>query len=190
MVGIDNCGVVEKVDKVLEEDVQTVVLLAAAFPRTPRLHAHRQPPVHQQDGLAQVLDATHFELVEEAGQEHCAAHLVVLAVQVDPVGGAQGQESVDRVEGGDEFVEGQVGVVLEAQVAQLALLPALQYARFQLLVVGVLADVPDLEVTVPDVLLEGVAVVESGVGDVEEVGCDFSRCHLLAGPFSDLVVVI
>jgi hypothetical protein len=69
-------------------------------------------------------------------------------VDVDAVGGAEQEEGVDGVDGDDEFVEGEIGVVLEAEMVHLSFLFMLENLGLEGGLVSILADVPYLELVI------------------------------------------
>lgn len=91
-------------------------------------------------------------------------------MHIHPVAGAQGSEVVNRVDRDHEFIQGQVGVVLEAKVVYFPIFAIFKDGLLAGKVIPILADIPNLELAIRDVGFELFEGFLFGIGDMIDVG--------------------
>jgi hypothetical protein len=187
-VFVDDLRTVEIVDIIFEEDmlviiVSCVAVLFLCFELGPQFL------VDKEDGFAEVMGLETVAFVEETGQKDAATEPVVLTVHVDSMPFAHAEEVVDRVDCDYQFVEGQVRVVLKAQMVNFSVLPLPQNLSLQLRRIPILSDVPDLKVYRSYMLMQFLEEVIVRVDDVKEARNDFDGFELLGHLCPEFVVV-
>ncbi len=103
-----------KVDEVFEENMQIVILGRTSLSYTSPLQTGRKFLVDEKNSFTQILDLVNMKFVEVTSQKDPTPHLIILAMDVNPIVLAKAEKSMNGFECKYEFIKWQIGVILKA----------------------------------------------------------------------------
>ena len=111
-------------------------------------------------------------------------------MDVDFVGGVDLQEVLDGMDGYDEFVEWEAGIILKAEVMNFSIFPMLQEFFFSLFLILIFSNIPDLKIAICNMLSKFFEMLLFWVGYMIEMWYNFYNVEWFIEVVSDFAIVI